>query len=235
MKSSNWKNSIVMIRSIFSVLSITLFIGCAQSQSPGTTSDQKVEKEEAADNGYVRAPGADTLQTAFFASGCFWCVEGIYESVEGVAEAEAGYAGGDKVDPTYTEVCSGTTGHAETIKVYYDSTVVSFGELVDVFFNSHDPTTLNQQGPDKGTQYRSIAFYQNAREKEIIEDKILTLLTEKVYGTITTEVKELDTFYVAEDYHQNFVERNQKHPYVNSVSKPRINKFKEKMPDVIEK
>ena len=224
-----------MIKSIFSVLSIVFFVGCAQSQNPTSPADTKTDNEKPADDGYVRAPGADTLQTAYFASGCFWCVEGIYEAVEGVREAEAGYAGGDKANPTYTEVCTGATGHAETIKVYYDSTVVSFGELVDVFFNSHDPTTLNQQGPDKGTQYRSIAFYQNAREKEIIEEKILTLLTEKVYGTITTEVKELDTFYIAEDYHQNFVERNQKHPYVNSVSKPRINKFKEKMPDVIEK
>lgn len=208
---------------------------CAQSQNTGNETVAKVESEAPIDNGYVRKTGIDTLQTAYFASGCFWCVEGVYEAVEGVAEAESGYAGGSKVDPTYTEVCSGLTGHAETIKVYYDSTTVSFSELVDVFFNSHDPSTLNQQGPDKGTQYRSIAFYENQQEKEIIEEKILTLLTEKVYGTITTEVKALDTFYVAEDYHQNFVERNQKHPYVNSVSKPRINKFKEKMPEVIEK
>lgn len=224
-----------MLKAIYLFLTLVLIMGCAQSQNSGVSNETSSEKEKSDDKSYVRAPGADTLQTAYFASGCFWCVEGIYESVEGVAEAEAGYAGGDKTDPTYTEVCSGTTGHAETIKVYYDSTVVSFGELVDVFFNSHDPTTANQQGPDKGTQYRSIAFYQNSLEKEIIQEKILTLLTEKVYGTITTEVKELDTFYIAEDYHQNFVERNQKHPYVNSVSKPRIDKFKEKMPDVIEK
>lgn len=224
-----------MLKAIYLFLTLVLTMGCAQSQNSSASNETSSEKEKSDDKSYVRAPGADTLQTAYFASGCFWCVEGIYESVEGVAEAEAGYAGGNKFDPTYTEVCSGTTGHAETIKVYYDSTVVSFGELVDVFFNSHDPTTLNQQGPDKGTQYRSIAFYQNALEKEIIDEKILTLLTEKVYGTITTEVKKLDTFYIAEDYHQNFVERNQKHPYVNSVSKPRINKFKEKMPDVIEK
>lgn len=212
----------------YSIFALILFVSCTPNQSTGQTEEQTIQ------DGYVRAPGADTLQTAYFASGCFWCVEGIYESVNGVAEAEAGYAGGTTVNPTYEEVCTGTTGHAETIKVYYDSTVVSFGELVDVFFNSHDPTTLNQQGPDKGTQYRSIAFYQNDHEKEIIEEKILTLLTEKVYGTITTEVKELDTFYVAEDYHQNFVERHQQHPYVKGVSKPRIEKFKEKMPKAVE-
>ncbi len=223
-----------MKRIVFSAFLILVVTACAQSQNAENETVNNTESAEQTDNGYLRKTGIDTLQTAYFASGCFWCVEGVYEAVEGVAEAESGYAGGNKVDPTYAEVCSGLTGHAETIKVYYDSTVVSFAELVDVFFNSHDPSTLNQQGPDKGTQYRSIAFYENEREKAIIEEKILTLRTEKVYGTITTEVEELDTFYVAEDYHQNFVERNQKHPYVNSVSKPRINSFKEKMPEVID-
>lgn len=223
-----------MKRIVFSAFLILVVTACAQSQNAENETVNNTESAEQTDNGYLRKTGIDTLQTAYFASGCFWCVEGVYEAVEGVAEAESGYAGGNKVNPTYAEVCSGLTGHAETIKVYYDSTVVSFAELVDVFFNSHDPSTLNQQGPDKGTQYRSIAFYGNEREKAIIEEKILTLRTEKVYGTITTEVEELDTFYVAEDYHQNFVERNQKHPYVNSVSKPRINRFKEKMPEVID-
>ena len=223
-----------MKRIVFSAFLILVVTACAQSQNAENETVNNTEPSEQTDNGYLRKTGIDTLQTAYFASGCFWCVEGVYEAVEGVAEAESGYAGGNKVNPTYAEVCSGLTGHAETIKVYYDSTVVSFAELVDVFFNSHDPSTLNQQGPDKGTQYRSIAFYENEREKAIIEEKILTLRTEKVYGTITTEVEELDTFYVAEDYHQNFVERNQKHPYVNSVSKPRINRFKEKMPEVID-
>ena len=224
-----------MKRIVFSSFLLLVVTACAQTNNTNTESSKPDTSSENIDEGYSRKPGIDSLQTAYFASGCFWCIEGVYEAVEGVAEAESGYAGGEKEDPTYTEVCSGLTGHAETIKVYFDSTVVSFGELVDVFFNSHDPTTLNQQGPDKGTQYRSIAFYENNREKQIIEEKILTLLTEKVYGTITTEVEELDTFYVAEDYHQNFVERNQRHPYVRGVSKPRINKFKEKMPEAVEK
>ena len=179
-----------MKRIVFSAFLILVVTACAQSQNAENETVNNTEPSEQTDNGYLRKTGIDTLQTAYFASGCFWCVEGVYEAVEGVAEAESGYAGGNKVDPTYAEVCSGLTGHAETIKVYYDSTVVSFAELVDVFFNSHDPSTLNQQGPDKGTQYRSIAFYENEREKAIIEEKILTLRTEKVYGTITTEVEE---------------------------------------------
>ena len=109
----------------------------------------------------------DSLQTAYFASGCFWCVEAVFESVNGVEEAVSGYSGGEAKNATYSKVSSGRTKHAEAVKVYYDSSVVSFETLVDVFFNSHDPTTLNQQGPDRGTQYRSIAFYQNNHEKEV--------------------------------------------------------------------
>lgn len=208
----------------------SIILSCAQSQSENNTEVSEKDKIT-----YQTPEGLDTLQTAYFASGCFWCAEGVFESVKGVVEAESGYAGGEEKDPTYEEVSSGSTGHAETVKVYYDSTVVSFGDLVDVFFNSHDPTTLNQQGPDKGTQYRSIAFFQNDREKEIIEEKILTLLTEKVYTTITTEVTKLDTFYLAEAYHQNYIQQHISQPYVENVSLPRIKKFKEKMPGILKK
>lgn len=201
-------------------------ISCADHTVTDVISNSVSEKK-------VPSKSLDSLQTAYFASGCFWCVEAVYESVNGVIEAESGYAGGTTADPTYEDVCSGNTGHAETTKIYYDSTVISFEELVDVFFNSHDPSTYNQQGPDHGTQYRSIAYYQNEREKRIIEEKILTLLTEKVYSTITTEVKELDTFYRAEDYHQDYVRKNQSNSYVRNVSIPRVNDFKQKMPTVV--
>ena len=168
------------------------------------------------------------FQTAYFASGCFWCVEAIYESVEGVVEAESGYAGGSTKNPTYEEVCRGNTGHAETVKIYYDSTKVSYNELVRVFFNSHDPTTLNKQGPDSGTQYRSAVFYKNSSEKEITERYIDSLTSKKIYPTITTELAPYTIFYKAEIYHQDFKACNPNHPYIQNVSNPRLKEFQKK-------
>lgn len=164
--------------------------------------------------------------TAYFASGCFWCVEAIYESIEGVELVFSGYAGGDTVNPTYKEISTGTTGHAETVAVHYNSDKVSFDDLVNAFFDSHDPTTLNGQYPDFGTQYRSIAFYQTKEEKEIIERAIKKLNDNKYDGKIVTEVKKLDVFYVAEEYHQNYEKRNPNNPYIQKVSIPRLERFK---------
>jgi peptide-methionine (S)-S-oxide reductase len=174
-----------------------------------------------------------TTKVAYFASGCFWCVEAIFESVEGVEEAVSGYAGGNTINPTYSKIGSGKTGHAETVAVYYDSEVVSFTTLVDVFFGSHDPTTVNGQHPDYGTQYRSIAFYENNNEKEIIKNKIEELNKTKYNGKIATEVTKFTKFYKAEDYHQDFEKRNPNQPYVKSVSIPRLNRFKAKFPDLL--
>lgn len=174
-------------------------------------------------------------QTAYFASGCFWCVEAVFESVNGVVEAESGYAGGEMKNPTYELVSAGKTKHAEAVKVYYDSTVVSYATLVDVFFNSHDPSTLNQQGPDRGTQYRSIAFYNTNAEKKIIEGKIKALLDKKTYSKVTTEVVPFKAFYMAEEYHQNYEKRHPNDSYVRAVSIPRLNAFKRKMPEVLKK
>ncbi len=175
----------------------------------------------------------DSLQTAYFASGCFWCVEAVFESVRGVEEAVSGYSGGTMKNPSYELVSSGRTRHAESVKVYYDSTVVSYETLVDVFFNSHDPTTLNRQGPDSGPQYRSIAFYRNEREKKIIEQKIDSLLKEGVFPKITTEVAPFKVFYEAEAYHQNYERLHPDQYYVKNVSIPRLNEFKRKMPWVL--
>lgn len=175
----------------------------------------------------------DSLQVAYFASGCFWCVEAVYESVEGVEEAVSGYSGGSIENPTYEQVSSGNTRHAETVKVYYDSSVVSYETLVEVFFNSHDPSTKNAQGPDHGTQYRSIAFYQTEEEEAIIRKKIKEYLSNNSFSKITTEVEKLDVFYPAEDYHQNYERLHPNQPYVTSVSIPRLNRFKQKMPEVL--
>jgi peptide-methionine (S)-S-oxide reductase len=167
-------------------------------------------------------------ETAYFASGCFWCVEAIFESVKGVKEVVSGYSGGPEKNPTYEQVAYGRTRHAEAVKVYYDPEVISFQKLVQVFFGSHDPTSLNRQGPDRGAQYRSIAFYTNETEKKIIDDYILLLVSESVYDRpIVTEVTKFDIFYDAEDYHQDFERNNPNNSYIKAVSIPRYNRFKE--------
>ncbi|WP_170857193.1 peptide-methionine (S)-S-oxide reductase MsrA [Flavobacterium micromati] len=163
---------------------------------------------------------------AVFASGCFWCTEHVFEAVVGVDEAVSGYSGGTTKNPSYESVGSNKTGHAEAIAVFYDPKMVSYKELVAVFFASQDPTTPNQQGPDKGSSYRSIAFYKNAAEKSIIEDKIKELTAKKVFAKpIVTEVKPVSDFYKAESYHQDYVKKNPNQPYVKGVSVPRYNKF----------
>ena len=174
-------------------------------------------------------------RVAYFASGCFWCVEAIFESVKGVSEAVSGYAGGDKDNPTYQSIGTGRTGHAETVAVYYNSDLVSFQTLVDVFFGSHNPTTKNGQHPDYGTQYRSIAFYNTKEERQIIENTIKKLNREVYNGKIVTEVTKLKKFYRAEDYHQNFEKRNPYNSYVRNVSIPRLNRFKKKFPQLLKK
>ncbi|RMG62077.1 MAG: peptide-methionine (S)-S-oxide reductase [Bacteroidetes bacterium] len=172
---------------------------------------------------------------AYFASGCFWCVEAIYESVEGVAEVISGYAGGEEANPTYEQVSAGRTGHAEAVEVYYDPEVVSYETLVKVFFGSHDPTTLNRQGPDRGPQYRSVAFYQNAEEKEVIQGYMAQLVEEGTFapGSITTEVAPLTKFWPAEDYHQDYERHNPGNPYVQRVSIPRLKRFQAKFPELL--
>lgn len=171
---------------------------------------------------------SENEQVAYFASGCFWCVEEIFESIIGVKEVISGYAGGHTPNPTYTEVCSGTTGHAETVQIIYDPNVVSFEILLDAFFASHDPTSVNRQGPDSGTQYRSIAFYSNDKEKEQIEAKIKALNESNIWkNPIVTEVKKIDKFWPAEGYHQNYSRLNVGNPYVRNVSIPRYNRFVE--------
>lgn len=172
-------------------------------------------------------------QVAYFGSGCFWCVEAIYESVKGVVEVESGYSGGHVVNPTYEEVCTGTTGHAETVKIYYDSSVVSYDDLLKVFFESHDPTTMNRQGPDMGTQYRSAIFYQNDYERDHAKAYIKQLLDAKTFPSITTEVTRFTAFYKAEAYHQDFECKNPNNGYVKAVSQPRLEQFKVKVPELL--
>ena len=179
--------------------------------------------------------GQTELKNAYFASGCFWCVESIYESLEGVNDVVSGYSGGWLKNPSYSQVLTGKTGHAESIKVSYDPNQISFSKLVEVFFASHDPTTLNKQGPDIGPHYRSIAFYETNEEKIIIEKEIKRLLDNKVYDLIVTEVKNFEIFYLAESYHQDYKIKNPNNPYIWNVSVPRIEKFKSNYSDLLKK
>jgi peptide-methionine (S)-S-oxide reductase len=188
----------------------------------------------------IEKPSQDELNKlskAYFASGCFWCVEAIFESVEGVKEVISGYSGGSKENANYSDVSAGITNHAESVEVYYDASVVSYETLLKVFFGSHDPTTLNRQGPDAGRQYRSAIFYQNEEEKEAAENYIETLYKDKVFkeGTITTELSPLTAFYPAEDYHQDYERRNPNQGYVKAVSIPRLKKFQSKYPELLKK
>ena len=176
------------------------------------------------------------FKKAYFASGCFWCVESIYESVLGVEEVYSGYAGGETENPSYEKILSGKTGNAEAVEVIYNPKIISFENLVQIFFGTHDPTTLNRQGPDKGSQYRSIAFYQNENEKKIIESYIDYLIRNKSFkNKIVTEVKALKKFFRAEEYHQDFENKNPYNPYIINVSIPRLKKFQKKYSEFLKK
>lgn len=176
----------------------------------------------------------EKLSKAYFASGCFWCVEAIFESVKGVKEAVSGYAGGKEKNPTYRQVSAGVTGHTETVMVYYDPEVVSYETLVKVYYGSHDPTTVNGQAPDFGTQYRSVIFYTNEEEKKIAENFKAELEASGQYRKpIATEIVPHEKFWPAEDYHQDYEKNNPNQPYVRSVSIPRLKRFQAKFPDLL--
>ncbi|MCL6265296.1 peptide-methionine (S)-S-oxide reductase MsrA [Flagellimonas myxillae] len=210
------------------VLFALLFIASTACK-PKTTEEKVVAfQPETIEVEPMKAQDLQNYETAYFASGCFWCVEAIFESVKGVAEVYSGYSGGPEKNPTYEQVAYGRTRHAEAVEVYYDPEVISFTELVQVFFGSHDPTSLNRQGPDKGPHYRSIAFYKTKEQKEIIKKYIDTLEDSKVYGRpIVTQVVAFKKFYKAEEYHQDYEKRNPNNSYIRNVSIPRLNRFKE--------
>lgn len=178
-------------------------------------------------------PTSPKFKTAYFAAGCFWCVEAVFESIKGVEDVTSGYAGGKEKNPTYELICSGNSMHAETIKITYDSTIINYDTLLVAFFGSHDPSTLNQQGPDFGPQYRSIIFYQNLKEKQQAERYITRLIQQKVHAQITTELTPFSVFYPAEIYHQDYEKNNPNNRYIQLVSKKRLEKFKKKLPHLL--
>lgn len=214
------------MKRILSSLALALLFSC-QNNAQINKKQQAVINAEP-----VVVPMKNGKARAYFASGCFWCVEAVYESVKGVEEAISGYSGGYTENPTYELSNTGKTGHAEAVEVIYDPNIVSFETLVDVYFASQDPTQVNGQGPDKGSQYRSIIFYQTKEQKRIIEAK-KAALAKKLNAKIAAEVYPFQKFWVAEDYHQNYERLHPNQGYIRNVSIPRLNRFKAKMPEVL--
>lgn len=182
-----------------------------------------------------RQMSKENLETAVLAGGCFWCTEAVFQQLKGVDHVESGYAGGHVAHPTYEQVCTGTTGHAEVIKIGYDPQVINFEALLEVFFKTHDPTSLNRQGNDVGTQYRSAIFYRNEQEKEI-SAKIIEELDNSGYysGKIVTTLEPLEAYYAAENYHQDYFRlKGDQNPYCQMVVKPKLEKFEKVFKDKI--
>jgi peptide-methionine (S)-S-oxide reductase len=175
---------------------------------------------------------AQKLEKATLGAGCFWCVEAIYQDVEGVHKVESGYAGGHVANPTYRQVCTGTTGHAEVAQITFDPEVISFEDILTIFWRTHDPTTLNRQGADVGPQYRSAIFYHDEEQKRIAEKSLAETEASGLWpNPIVTEIAPLDTFYVAEDYHQNYYNDNANQPYCRVVIDPKVRKFRKEFKD----
>ncbi|MGO4821265.1 MULTISPECIES: peptide-methionine (S)-S-oxide reductase MsrA [unclassified Flavobacterium] len=172
------------------------------------------------------------IEVATLAGGCFWCTEAVFLELKGVQSVKSGYIGGQTLNPTYKEICNGDTGHAEAIQITFNPTVISFGELLEVFFATHDPTTLNRQGNDVGTQYRSEIFYHNEAQKEIAQDYMELLANEAVFDKkIVTKLSEATTFYEAEDYHTNYYNENKTQGYCSFIITPKIDKLKKYFQD----
>ena len=168
-------------------------------------------------------------ETATLAGGCFWCVEAVFNALQGVECVQSGYMGGQTANPTYEAVCTGRTGHAEVVHIAFDPDVISFREILEVFFTTHDPTTLNRQGADAGTQYRSAIFYHTAEQAETAQQVIAAFDTEQIWpNAIVTEVTPVSTFYAAEDYHQSYYANNPEQPYCNAVIPPKLAKLRQK-------
>jgi peptide-methionine (S)-S-oxide reductase len=175
---------------------------------------------------------SSVTETATLGGGCFWCLEAVYDQLKGVTAVESGYAGGHVAHPTYQQVCGGRTGHAEVTQITFDPTVVSFRELLEVFFTIHDPTTLNRQGADVGTQYRSAIFYHSDAQKQTAEEVIAAMTAARVWpNPIVTQVAPLTNYYAAEDYHQEYFERNGGQPYCQVVIAPKVSKFRKQYLD----
>lgn len=196
---------------------VALSTACAQSNPKYSKGSEKLETSKS----------DQPLESAIFGGGCFWCVEAVFENVQGVEDVISGYAGGELKDPNYKQVCTGRTGHAEVCEIKFDPAEVSFKELLEIFWKTHDPTTLNRQGADVGTQYRSVVFYTSEEQKSIAETYMKKLDESGAYPSkLVTEISPAPKFYVAEDYHQDYYRKNPGAGYCAAVVRPKVEKFK---------
>jgi len=226
--SKSGNTLIIMTRLLFTAISTVLILTACTSS---TAADPAYRTSELTTLSSEQLEG---LSQAYFASGCFWCVEAIFESVEGVSEVVSGYAGGHTENPTYRSIGTGTTGHTESVMVYYDPEVISYETLLKVFYGSHDPTTVDGQSPDFGSQYRSAIFYTNETERKAAEAYKTQVAESGEYTKpIATEITSLKKFYPAEDYHQNYEQLHPDEPYVRNVSVPRLKRFQKKYPELL--
>ena len=201
------------------ILALLLVSGC-KSNTPKTNSNMDI------------TPNGIKTDTATLAAGCFWCVEAVFQELKGVLSVTSGYTGGKIKNPTYREVCSGLTGHAEACQIIFDPAVITYDELLEAFWSSHDPTTLNRQGADQGTQYRSAIFYHNEDQKKLAESYKAKLNAENAFDKpIVTEISPASVFYRAEDYHQNYYDENGNAPYCTFVIAPKLEKFRKVFKD----
>lgn len=222
-----------MKRNLLFFITAILMISQASCQSKdNTTNQQRALKTQQTITPTQVAP-IDGLDRAYFASGCFWCVEAVYESLKGVKESVSGYSGGHTQNPTYASSNTGKTGHAEAVEISYNAQEIQFSDLVDVYFGSQNIGQVNGQGPDRGSQYRSIIFYQNQIQKNIIEAKIKELEQTLGQGYVAAQVLPFEKFWEGESYHQNYERLNPSNPYIQNVSIPRLRKFQKKFPDLL--
>lgn len=222
-----------MKRNLLFFITAILMISQASCQSKdNTTNQQRALKTQQTITPTQVAP-IDGLDRAYFASGCFWCVEAVYESLKGVKESVSGYSGGHTQNPTYASSNTGRTGHAEAVEISYNAQEIRFSDLVDVYFGSQNIEQVNGQGPDRGSQYRSIIFYQNQIQKNIIDAKIKELEQTLGQGYVAAEVLPFEKFWEGESYHQNYERLNPSNPYIQNVSIPRLRKFQKKFPDLL--
>lgn len=218
------KNSNAFIRYIFAFLGIipvSILLSCAQKNNvkANTMGNEN-------DTIHTVSASDGTKEIATFGNGCFWCTEAIFQQLKGVSKVTSGYSGGHVENPTYEEVCSKTTGHAEAIQIEFDPAVITYDELLEVFWQTHDPTTLNRQGNDVGPQYRSVVFYHNETQKKKAEEYKAALDKSGAFSKpIVTSIEPFKNFYAAEDYHQNYFKLNGRAPYCQFVIKPKVEKF----------
>jgi peptide-methionine (S)-S-oxide reductase len=207
----------MVIKKLLLLLLIFLhFSGCAKNE----------ENETINKFGDKMSVDFSKLDTATFGAGCFWCVEAVFQRLKGVEKVISGYAGGSVVKPTYKQVCEGNTGHAEVCQIYFDPSAISYKELLEVFWKTHDPTTLNRQGNDVGTQYRSVVFYHNEEQKKLAEFYKKELDSSGIFNDpVITEISPYTELYIAEDYHQNYFDENGNQPYCSFVIRPKLEKF----------